>query len=335
MTAAYDLRTRAKLWDAGFAALRGYFRAEGMVEVSTPWCVDEVAIEPYIEPVRAGPGFVITSPELWMKRLLCAGVGSSFQVAHVARAGEVGERHAPEFHLAEWYRVPGSLSDLQADVEAIVEAVGSQVAAVGGQPRRIDRWERWDFFELFGRTTGVEVVEGASMAALRDLTNDLGAPLGVAPLAERGPLPEEVEALWLWSALLSVWSDAALQPWLEDHLGVGVHLEGFPPSLAALSIVRGGRARRSESFAFGLEIANGYEELRDAPEQRRRFERVNALRGFHGDPPLPMPERFLASLHTGDGLPECAGMALGLDRVLMIAASVNRLADLSMTSLAR
>lgn len=334
MKATHDPRTRAKLWDAGFAALRGYLRAEGMLEVSTPWCVDEVAIEPYIEPVRAGQRYVITSPELWMKRLLCAGVGSSFQVAHVARQGEAGELHTPEFHLAEWYRAPGSLSDLQADVEAIVEAVSSRVGAAGGKPRRIDRWERWNFFELFACTTGAELGEGASVAVLRDLTNDLGARIGAAPLDARGPVPEEVEKLWLWSALLSAWSDAGLQPWLDDRSDVGVHLEGFPPELAALATVQNGRARRSESFVFGVEIANGYEELRDSLEQRRRFERVNALRRFHGDPALPMPERFLASLDAGDGLPECAGIALGLDRVLMIAAGVDRLADISLTSFA-
>ncbi len=330
MKPALGARARAKIWDAGLDAIRRYLRQEGMVEVSTPWCAEEVAIEPYIEPVRVGDRCLITSPELWMKRLLCAGVGSSFQVAHVLRRGERGAVHAPEFHLAEWYRAPGTLGDLQRDVERVVAEVSARVAAVGGTPRPIDRWERWSFFELFEATTGEVLAPDASPAQLRARTDGLGARLGAPALPARGPEDPAVEALWIWSALLSAWSDVALQPWLEQRRSVGVHLEEFPADLAALAAVRNGRARRSESFAFGVEIANGYEELQCSVEQESRFERVNALRGYQGAPALPMPRRFLAALRSGHGLPDCAGIALGVDRLLMLAAGVDSLDEVGL-----
>ena len=332
MTSGYGPRARAEIWDSGLATIRGYLREEGMLEVTTPWCTEEVAIEPYIEPVRAGDLCLITSPELWMKRLLCGGVGSSFQIAHVLRHGERGRLHAPEFHLAEWYRVLGTLADLQRDVERVVDAVASRVGAVvAEEPRRIERWERWDFFDLFEESTGMALFPDASSAQLRALTNGLGEQLSAGAISGEGPAAPAVAALWDWSALLSVWSDAALQPWLDKRRGVGVHVEDFPADLAALAVVRDGRARRSESYAFGVEIANGYEELGCHVEQKSRFERVNALRIHEGLAALPVPRRFLAALAAGEGLPDCAGIALGVDRLLMLAAGVESLADVQLT----
>ena len=118
---------RVELWDAALEAVRATLRQGGLREVSTPCRVEAVAIEPWIEPIPAGHGagakWLATSPELAMKTLLARGSGSIFQIAHVFRAAEVGAHHSEEFHLIEWYRTPGELLDVMADVEALVASV--------------------------------------------------------------------------------------------------------------------------------------------------------------------------------------------------------------------
>ena len=114
---------RVRLWDAALSAVRDYFREQGLREVSTPVRVPAVAIEPFIEPIAAPPMLLATSPELAMKRLVARGSGSIFQISHVFRRAEVGERHSEEFHLVEWYRVGATLEQVTGDVEAIVARV--------------------------------------------------------------------------------------------------------------------------------------------------------------------------------------------------------------------
>lgn len=317
---------RVALWDAVFAAVRGALRATGAREVSTRVRVDAPAIEPYIEPIAAGAQWLATSPELAMKRLLCRGAGSIFQIAHVFRGGEIGDRHSEEFHLLEWYRVDGDLSAIEADVEAVIAAV---FAAAGAPARAPSRWERVGFFDVFAETTGVDLRgdedDEALIAALA------GAPLlrasvGQGPAAAAGD--PEVRRLAAWTALFTAWSDGHLDRWLAARPG-GVHLEGFPAALAALAERSGGLAHRVESYVGDVELANGYRELRDAGEQRRRFSVVNGMRVAEGRPALPLDEAFLADL-DGPGLPACAGVALGLDRLVMLACGVGRLADVTL-----
>ena len=152
---------------------------------------------------------------------------------------------------------------------------------------------------------------------IRRWVSRLGAEAGCAPLAAQGPEDPGARRLWLWSALHAVWSDQRLDPWLARRPREGVHLEGFPPPLAALSQVVDGVAKRSESYIGDIEICNGYVELGDYAEQESRFREVAELRRFHGHRPLPHPAALLQALQTGDGLPRCAGMALGLERTLM------------------
>jgi elongation factor P--beta-lysine ligase len=135
---------RVAVWDAALAVVRAHLREQGLREVSTPVRVVAPAIEPYIDPIAAPPGFLATSPELAMKRLLARGSGPIFQVSHVFRQAERGDRHREEFHLLEWYRLGGELRALEADVEALVAAV---FTAVGSEPPA--RWLRADFFALF------------------------------------------------------------------------------------------------------------------------------------------------------------------------------------------
>ncbi|MCB9754643.1 MAG: hypothetical protein H6713_32305 [Myxococcales bacterium] len=329
---------RVALWDEALAAVRSYFRGAGAREVSTPVRVAAPAIEPYIEPITAPPGgYLATSPELAMKRLLCRGSGSIFQISHVFRRAELGRHHAEEFHLLEWYRVGEARYDaVQRDVEAVVAAV---FALAGRAPPR--RWVRRDFFDLFEETTGVTLTGSEDVAGL---IAGLGAGAAARwlPLAARwrerggGPADPELARLLAWTELFTTWSDEHLPGWLDRQRAQGaggVHVDAFPEVLAALAEREraDGRAiaRRFESHVLGVELANGYRELRDAQEQRRRFERVNALRQWHGQPALPLANDFLHDLES-PGLPPCAGVALGLDRLLMLATGASSLAEISL-----
>lgn len=317
------LSDRVQAWDQALQAVRAYFRGQGLCEVLTPVRLPEVAIEPYIEPVRAQGGLLATSPELPMKRLLCEGAADIFQVAPVFRAAERGRLHSEGFHLIEWYRRDSDERDVRADVERLIDAV---FVALGRAP--LEGWSSAAFLPLLESTTSIRLRGDENAAELEE----------AVPSQWRVQPPEGIPAsardLYAWSALLTSWSDAALDPWLEAQAG-GVHIVDYPPALAALAQLGAARAgegvaaRRFESYVGGIELSNGYHELRDAAEQRRRFETVAALRRGHGAPPLPMPESFLSALDR-PGLPACAGAALGFERLLMLASGAGALADISL-----
>ena len=310
-----------RAWDRALHAVRAYFRGQGSSEVLTPVRLSEVAIEPYIEPVRASGRLLATSPELPMKRLLCDGAPDIFQVAPVHRAAERGRLHSEGFHLIEWYRRDADERAIRADVEGLVDAV----RAAFGLPA-IASWTCVGFLPLLEQTTGIGLRGDEDARALAE----------AVPPSWRVEAPETMPAaardLYSWSAMLTAWSDAALYPWLAAVPG-GVHVLDYPAPLAALARIgparvgEGSFANRFESYVGGIELANGYHELQDPSEQRRRFEVVAALRDGHGLPPLPMPEVFLAALER---LPPCAGAALGFERLLMQVTGANALTDVAL-----
>ncbi|MEZ4453408.1 MAG: amino acid--tRNA ligase-related protein [Nannocystaceae bacterium] len=338
-------RERVILWDRALAAVRALLRGRGLAEVSTPVRVNAVAVEPFIEPIAAPPGLLQTSPELAMKRLLCRGSGSIFQVSHVFRRAERGARHSEEFHLVEWYRVDAPLEAVQDDVEAVIAAVFD---ALGAAP--LPAFDRRDLLDLVAETAGLELrgdepaerlSAGAASIGLEVVDPGLAVGRDAPEIGGEGDRrgcddPAAVRDLAAWSSFFSSWSDRHLDPWLVDRGRRGIHLGGFPPALAALAALRdagrgdGSRlAERFESHVGGVELANGYHELRDPAEQRRRFTVVNGLRRAHGLEPLPIDDDFLADL-GGLGLPACSGVALGLDRLMMVAVGATRLADVSL-----
>jgi lysyl-tRNA synthetase class 2 len=308
------VESRVRAWDRALAAIRATLRGRGLREVLTRARVDEIAIEPWIEPIGAGEQLLRTSPELQHKRLLAGSSGAIFEIGPVWRAGETGARHREEFHLLEWYRVEPSVGGPISDVEAIVAAV---FEAAGSEPPR--SWRRVGFLELVERTTGVRLVGDEDADALAGATGH-----GDALRASEG----DARVLEAWTAAFTRWSDEAFDPWLRTQVD-GVHVVDFPAPLAALAEVEGGIAQRFESHLAGVELCNGYRELRDAAEQRRRFEIVAALRAAHELPPLPIPERFLATL-AQPGLPACAGAALGLERLLMLATGASALDEVEL-----
>lgn len=292
------------------AGVRRFFAERGVLEVETPLLGARGAMDPAIASFSTtGPDgrvrWLQTSPEYAMKRMLAAGSGPIFQITRAFRAGEAGPRHNPEFTLVEWYR-PGY------DHHRLMDEVGELVVAAlaCAVPRRIT------YARAFRALAGVDI-DGASDEALRERARNAGADeRTVADLDRDGCL----------DLLLT----HHVQPALSELAGSrAVFLHDYPASQAALARVArigdGDRAERFELFVDGVELANGYHELDDAAEQRRRFEAESARRRDAGLPRMEIDERLVAAL--AHGLPPCSGVALGLDRLVMLALDLASVED--------
>jgi elongation factor P--(R)-beta-lysine ligase len=278
-------------------ALRTFFYDQGFIEVETPLVASEVIPELHIEPMRLDGGeFLQASPELHMKRLLVAGTKAIFQVTRSFRAGERGELHNPEFTIVEWYRTG---DDLWAGMDLLDKLMQS---VLGTSPAA-----RTTYGEAFERTLG----NSPHTSSVEQLA-DCAAKHDVAVPPE---MPSDDRDEWL-NLLLA----ARVEPKLGgDRPEIIYHYPASQSSLA--KVVRSPQgidvAERFELYFRGVELANGFHELGDAAELRTRFERVNAARTADGRSTLPMPERLLAALEHG--LPDCTGVALGFDRLAMLA----------------
>jgi lysyl-tRNA synthetase class 2 len=307
-----NLRRRAEV----LAFTRSFFAARGVQEVETPVLARGVIVERHIDPLAAefhGGGmktdagrerlFLLTSPESFLKRLIAAGSGPVFQLARVFRDGERGRFHNPEFTLLEWYR-PGW------DHHALMEEVADLVESVVGVRGR----EKQSYREVFRRQIDIDPFA----ASIEDLSNAAKkAGLAAPPSAVSWDRDDWLEFLF----------GACVQPRLGHEKLLFVH--EFPASQAALARVREVDrvqvADRFELFADGVELANGYHELADAALHRERFAAANRLRAADGRPELPVDARFLEALEAG--LPSCAGVALGFDRLVMLACGAERIDD--------
>ena len=293
------------------AGVREFFAARGVLEVETPILCARGAMDPALASFRTiGPDgrtrWLQTSPEYAMKRLLAAGSGAIFQIARAFRAGEAGPSHNPEFTLLEWYRPHCGHHRLMEEVGALVVSVLACSA-----PRRVE------YARAFRELAGVDV-DRAPAAALRERARAAGASGRTAAALDR-------------DGCLDLLLSHVVQPGLSRLAGTSaVFLHDYPASQAALARVartpRGDeRAERFELFVDGLELANGYHELVDPMEQRRRFESERTRRHDAGLPPMEIDERLTAALEHG--LPPCAGVALGLDRLVMLALGLPRIED--------
>ena len=301
------LRLRAAL----LAKARAFFAARDVLEVDTPILGHEVVVEASIDPIpcraRLGPGaatqcYLLTSPEGPMKRLLAGGSGPIYQFAHAFRDGEIGRLHAPEFTMLEWYRPGFDHHALMDEVEALVRTLLPAVSNAA--------FERPTYQDIFVAGAGIDPF-ATSLDELCDACDRLHVPR-----------PADFDQARLDDAL-----DLLLVGHLEPTLGTPVptFVHEYPASQAALAQVheRNGHriAERFELYVDGIELANVYHELTDAAEQRRRFERANQERRARGRPALPIDQALLAALDTG--LPPCSGVALGFDRVVMLAAGAS------------
>ncbi|MBF0176673.1 MAG: EF-P lysine aminoacylase GenX [Magnetococcales bacterium] len=278
------------------AEVRRFFAKRGVLEVETPLLSPEVVPEAHLEPLPCAGGFLHTSPEATMKRLVAAGYGAIFQICRVFRADEAGRWHNPEFTMLEWYRPGWRLEQLMGEV---TELVGHFVA------RSAPRTLTWR--ELYRRHALVD----PDAATWEELAARTTSPT------------EGLDRDGVLDLLFVEWIEPALA--LEKGM---VLVTGFPASRAAMAQVDPGPppvARRCELYVDGVELANGYQELTDPAEQRQRLARVNMRRQAQGLSPLPVDAKFLAAL--GHGLPECAGVALGVDRLVMLALGCARIQD--------
>lgn len=298
------LRERAELLDR----VRAFFRDRGLLEVETPLLSASAVTDPNLDSLATryhGPGapeggrlFLQTSPEFAMKRLLAAGSGPIWQICHVFRGGERGPRHNPEFTMLEWYRPGWDHHRLGAEVAELV-------AAVCG-PRPIRRRTYAELFLPLGLDPHVATPPQCEEAARR---------LGLEP-------PEGLDRDGLLDFILS--------HRIVPELGRGVIdvVHAFPASQAALARIEPGDpplAARFECFLDGMEIANGFHELGDAEEQAARFRQDLQVRAERGVEQPPVDERLLQAL--AEGLPDCAGVAVGLDRLFMVALGARHIDD--------
>ncbi len=290
------LQARARL----LKGLRAFFAERGVLEVETPILSAAGNPDPAVEPLHldadlTGSGsrrwYLQTSPEFPMKRLLAACGQPIYQVCKVFRADERGRRHHPEFSMLEWYRPGFALDQLMDEVALLVRrlSVSDPVAE-----------ERIAYLDLFRDRLGVDPWT-ASLPELRAVA----AARGIA-----GALELERDG----------WLDLLLSHCLEPDLGRGLlsFVYDYPPSQAALARIWPSErpvARRFELYWQGMELANGFDELADADEQRRRFQADLAGRSECGREPVALDQHLLGALDHG--LPACAGVALGLDRLLL------------------
>jgi len=296
------LRLRAHLLNQA----RAYFERTGALEVETPALVRAAVTDVHLESLEVRCcdgeriGFLHTSPEYAMKRLLCAGAPDIYQVARVFREGERGRRHNPEFTMIEWYRLGMDHLALMDDVEALLRTLL--------EPRcRVGPTVHVTYAEAFQAALSVDPLAAA--------TSGIEAALRRAGVDVPGALRDDRDGL------LDLGMATLVTPGFAD--GRLTFVRDFPASQAALARTAGPVAARFEAFWSGLELANGFHELGDSTEQMRRFSADAAARRVRGQPARDPDRSFLDALASG--LPPCAGVALGFDRVVMIAAGAHQI----------
>lgn len=271
------------------AAIREFFRTSNFLEVETPLRIPANAPEEYIDPYCSEGHFLQTSPEICMKRLLCRGHQRLFQISKCWRRQERGSRHLPEFTMLEWYRADSDYTCLMADCEALLSHIASTCGCQDGlnfrgkllQPAA--QTQRITVEEAFCRFSGKEMREAVKDGSFDELMVNI------------------------------------IEPALAN-IDCPVILMDYPREMAALSRLKtkdSPVAERFELYLGGLELANGFSELTDPQEQSLRFTETNQRRQAYGLPQLPMPEPFLSELGL---MPDSAGIALGIDRMVMLFA---------------
>lgn len=300
-----NLRRRAEI----LAQIRAFFAERDVLEVETPLMTQAAVSDPYIDTIECRyhplPGqqestrYLQSSPEYAMKRLLCSGSGPIYQICKAFRNGESGARHNPEFTMLEWYRPGLSLTQLMDEVQALVASVLCRML-----------WQRFSYGELFQRFLQIDPY--------------------TATVAELATLARQHIELDYSDDNRDNWLNVLMSHVIEPQLASlgGVFVYDYPASQAALARV--GRnaageavASRFELFIGGVELANGYHELTDADEQARRFQQDLQQRADEGLPQRPTDQQLVQALQAG--MPDCSGVALGLDRLVMLALDTARI----------
>jgi len=306
MPTALHLRARLN------ALIRRFFAERGVLEVETPILSAAGNTEPNIDSFHtqfsghtdAGPAqrWLRTSPEYPLKRLIAAGIGDCYELGRVFRNGEAGGRHNPEFTMLEWYRVGWDHRQLAIECAELIRDALTLV-------NRSASIKTLDYRTLYQQTLGLDPMLATDA--------ELQTALGGITIDPTGLTRDD-------------WLDLLMTHHIQPHFPANqlLILTDYPASQCMLAQVskRDGTqiAERFELFLGALELANGYHELRDADEQRRRFERDLATRRIRGHGLPPLDQAFLTALRS---LPDCAGVALGVDRLLMAMLNTTRIAD--------
>jgi lysyl-tRNA synthetase class 2 len=274
-----------------FSRIREFFQGKGYLEVETPFRIPAPAPEAQIDAIPASGWFLQTSPELCMKRMLAAGYSRIFQICRCWRDGERGVRHLSEFTMLEWYRADADYLLLMDETEELVKhaAAADSISYRGERIELSGPWERITVADAFLRYAGTS----------------------------------------MWQALAEGTFDELMVERVEPNLGLArpTFIYDYPASCSALARLKPSDptvAERFELYIGGLEIANAFSELIDPVEQRARFIAEAAERAAQGKTAYPMPEKFLAAL---DEMPEAAGIALGLDRLVMVLLDAESIDD--------
>lgn len=283
---------------------RNFFKVRGVLEVDCPLLTRKASVDLHIDLIPAlyakeEVRYLHSSPEYGMKRLLVAGIGDCYQLAHVFRDGEIGHKHNPEFMMAEWYRLDAHFE------EFILETL--------------------DFIQLFLGKLPIEILSYKEVFEKYLKINPLTASFqDLKAVIENREIPT-------YPSLFDEGKDSLLNLLLatliEPQLGNGVLsvIKDYPSSQAALAKKNGLVASRFEVYYQGIELANGYDELADPKEQYLRFEEANLERIRLGKPPLPIDTDFISALEKG--LPSCCGVAVGFDRLMMLRHQTASIAD--------
>jgi lysyl-tRNA synthetase class 2 len=300
------LKQRARM----LQKLRAFFSVRDVLEVETPMMSRAGTTDPNIDSFRVSdPGFnwqgyLHTSPEFSMKRLLAAGSGSIYQVCKVFRRGEQGKQHNPEFTMLEWYRVGFDHYQLMQEVDDLVRDLLNESL-------ELQETQSFSYQQLFEQQLGLNphtsTVEQLKLSAAEHNCPEV---IGL----------DEDKNAWLDILMTHV-----IEPAMPKNCPVFIY--NFPTLQASLARIQGNVAERFELYINGMELANGFHELTEAKEQRQRFERDNQQRQQRGKQPVSIDENFLIALEQG-GLPGCAGVALGLDRLMMLISGASQIDDI-------
>ncbi len=294
--------------------IREFFALRDVLEVDTPVLSQHGVSDPHIDsiaaefvPAGAVSGethYLMSSPEYAMKRLLAAGSGCIYQVAKAFRNGEAGRRHNPEFTLLEWYRVGFGLDALMWEVAELLDLL--LLPAYSHM-----HWHYWTYSDAYRNILGID-------------------PLDMDDEAIRELALQHVDIDMPTDTPRDTWLDLLMSHCIEPALPEGCFIYNYPASqsaLARLGVDMQGRsvARRFEVYVGGVELANGYHELIDGQEQAQRFGEDNRQRAELGKPAMPADQRLVDALQAG--VPDCAGVAMGLERILMLAHGKQAIAE--------
>ena len=301
--------------------IREWFFKKEFIETETPFLVKAPSLEPQISPFKTGSEFLISSPEFQMKRLLVGGFEKIFQVARCYRRDEIGSQHNPEFTMLEWYRSGEKLEVLINDIEQLVVYIIEKVKGKKFKHVPLPPWPRVRLRDLFKEHLGIVLDGQETVEKLIEKTKNSGNEEILKKMTKSSNYDSSHDYENIFYIL---WNE------IEKNLPKSIPLFVYEwpsrlSSLARFFSENPGFVDRVELYVNSMEIANGYGELTNSVEQRLRFEENLKRRNSLGLDSLPTDEKFLTSLEHG--LPNCSGMALGVDRLIMWLCNVNHIRE--------